>query len=106
MLLYYLVYMMLLSTLGKYSIREAGWHTGKSTGLEVRRSQVQSLLSMTSKDLHVLIWKVDPLISKVSSSSETVGSARAQRHGKVDHVLDFLIGQATMCLTLNHQRQI
>ena len=106
MLLYYLVYMMLLSTLGKYSIREARWYTGKSTGLEVRRSKVQSLLSMTSQDLHVLIWKVDPLISKVSSSSETVGSATAQRHGKVDHVLVFLIGRATMCLILNHQRQI
>lgn len=46
---------MLLSTSGMYTRRQAGWYTGKPTGLELKRSKVQCLLSTTSQDLHVLI---------------------------------------------------
>lgn len=54
--------------------------TGKSAGLGLRRSRVQSLLSefsdfrqvIASLDLCTIMYKVDLIISKVPSSSEIV----------------------------------
>ena len=46
------------------------------------------------------------IISKVSSSSETEGSASAQGYSNTDHVLTCLVAQVTMCLIFNHQIKI
>ena len=46
------------------------------------------------------------IISKVSSSSETEGSAAAQGYSNTDHMLTCLVAQVTMCLIFNHQIKI